>query len=245
MKGTLRLSEQADITNRYQENFSVLFCCFKTVCFLSHSFTSSFKLLPYDYIIPAPFHSVGCFPFGNVLGEHCWAVSTFPQWRGELIFSCGEQIGGWQSSEAIRAAEEAKCACGWRSTQMTVPRGQQFPSAGASARWSLACWMWLIWHISDDRWTTPLNMFVPSVILYFCAFGANAKAGCILSHFIGTEPQRPHDTSITSAAAQVGLQTLMDVHKVTRSKRHIHNLLHRCAMELFRFETKCCEQQWE
>lgn len=88
-------------------------------------------------------------------------------------------------------------------------------------------------------------MFVPSVILYFCASGANAKAGCILSHFTGTELQRPHDTSITSAAAQVGLQTLMDVHKVTRSKRHIHNLVHRCAMELFRFETKWCEQQWE
>lgn len=114
-------------------------------------------------IIPAPHHCAGCLPFGGpVPGKHCQAFSTFPQWRGELIFSCGEQIGGWQSSTAIRATKEAKCACGWRSTQMTVPRGQQFPSAGASARWSLAHWVWLIWHISNDRWTTPLNTFVPS-----------------------------------------------------------------------------------
>lgn len=225
---------------------SCLLCCFKTMCFLSHLSTSSFKLLPYDHIIPERFHCVGCFPFGgHVLGEHCGAVSTFPQWRGELIFSCGEQIGGWQSSTAIRAMEEAKCACGWRSTQMTMPRGQQFPSAGASARWSLACWVWLIWHISDDRWTTPLKMFVPSVILYFFASSANVKAGCILSHFSRAELQRPHHTSITSAAVQVGLQALMDVHKVTRSKHHIHNLVHHCAMELFRSETKWCEQQWE
>lgn len=83
------------------------------------------------------------------------------RWQGELIFGWGEQIGGWQSSTAIRAAEEAKCVCGCRSTQMTVPGGQQFPSAGASARWSLVHWVWLIWHISDVRWTAHLNTVVP------------------------------------------------------------------------------------
>lgn len=99
--------------------------------------------------------------WGQIHGEHCQAFQL-QQWRGELIFSWREQIGGWQSSTAIRAVEEAKCACGCRSTQMTVPGGQLFPSAGASARWSLVYWVWLIWHISDGRCTTHLNMEVPS-----------------------------------------------------------------------------------
>lgn len=98
--------------------------------------------------------------WGQIHREHCQALQL-QLWRGELIFGWGEQIGGRQSSTAIRAVEEAKCACGRRSTQMTAPGGQQFPSAGASARWSLVCWVWLIWHISDGRWTTHLDMAVP------------------------------------------------------------------------------------
>lgn len=43
-------------------------------------------------------------------------------------------MGRLQSSRAIRAVEEAKCARGRRSTQMTAPEGQQFLSAGAPAR---------------------------------------------------------------------------------------------------------------
>lgn len=48
------------------------------------------------------------------------------------------------------------------------------------------------------------------------------------------ELQCLHYASITSAAAQVGLQALMDAQKVTRSKRHIHNFIHRCGREVFR-----------
>lgn len=60
------------------------------------------------------------------------------------------------------------------------------------------------------------------------------KAGCILSHLSWAELQSPHYATITSAAAQVGLQALTDVHKVTPRKRHIQNLVHRCAGEVFR-----------
>lgn len=141
--------------------------CTVIIWFFVH-FLSHLKLLPHEHIIPKLLCCVGCFLFGRHVPEaHCQAFSTFPWWWAELIFSCGEQIGGWQSSTAIRAAEEAKCACDWRSTQMTVPKGQQFPSAGASARWSLARWVWLIWHISDDRWTSPLTRSSPVINLIF------------------------------------------------------------------------------
>lgn len=79
-----------------------------------------------------------------------------------------------------------------------------------------------------------LTCLSPVINLIFRASGTNMKAGCILSRLSRAELQRSRSASITSAAAQVGLRALMDVHKVTPSKRHIHNLVHRCAGEVFR-----------
>lgn len=127
-----------------------------------------FFFFPAYYFRALPFLLHQCLLFwGPIQRTHINSIHStvslfqLQQWRGELIFGWGEQIGGWQSSTAIRAAEEAKCVCGCRSTQMTVPGGQQFPSAGASARWSLVHWVWLIWHISDVRWTAHLNTVIP------------------------------------------------------------------------------------
>lgn len=120
---------------------------------------------------------------------------------------------------------------------MTVPRGQRFPSAGASARWSLVCWVWLIWHISDDRWMIPLNMSVPSDLSHITVPPLLIwKPVAGLSHLSRAELQRPRHASITFVAAQVGLQALIDVHKVTEGKHHIDNLAHRCAREVFRLQ---------
>lgn len=142
------------------------FLCFSlaqlaTSLHLATFLSPALKFPPLHYMISAYFHNFCLFlVWGRIHRERCQTLQL-QQWKGEVIFSWREQIGRRQSSTAITAVEEAKCACGRRSTQMTAPEGQQFPSDRASGRWSLVCWVWLIWHISDGRWTAHLNMAVP------------------------------------------------------------------------------------